>query len=211
MARRLHYSITNAWPNERRGVDAGLHVLFAFQCRLAPRHCAASLGLIHRTCMPDALTIAFKNEESSLEVRFTPGEGRTFDGLLRIHQRALDLSFLFSCFGYDLAEFARELESFHSRYEGSARFRDQSGEVDLEFALVHPVRGTIGITATLGHWVAWPADWKPVRQQADNRSLIFQGFTIEQSYLPSLVTQVRQFLAETGVSTVHPMIHEERP
>jgi len=99
--------------------------------------------------MPDALKLAFKNEESSLELRFTPGEGRTFDGVLRIHQGALDLSFLFSCFGYDLAEFARELETFHSRYEGVAGFSDQSGEVGLEFALIHPARGIIGITATL--------------------------------------------------------------
>lgn len=158
--------------------------------------------------MSDLLTLTFKNEMSRLEFQFTPGEGRTFDSVLRIHQGTLDLTFSSHCFGYDLSEFARELESFHSRYEGVARFINQTGDVELEFSVAHPGRGIIGIVATLESWVAWPADYAPVRQQAERHSLVFRGFTIEQSYLPSLVTQIRQFLAETGVSTIHPMIHE---
>ena len=53
--------------------------------------------------MSDALTIKFENEQIRLELHFTPGEGRTFDSVARIHQGQLDLSFEFCCFGYDLA------------------------------------------------------------------------------------------------------------
>jgi hypothetical protein len=158
--------------------------------------------------MSDAFTLTFKNEENRLELQFTPGEGRTLDTVVHVHQGTLDLTFSSYCFGYDLAEFARELESFHARYEGVARLINQIGDIQIELSLVHPARGIVGVVATLEHWVAWPADYAPVRQQAERRALVFQGFTIEQSYLPSLVTQIRQFLDETGVSTIHPMIHE---
>jgi hypothetical protein len=155
--------------------------------------------------MPDMLTVAFKNEESRLELQFTTGEGRTLEMAVRVHQGALNLAFSSYCFGYDLAEFVRELVSFHTRYEGTARFVNQTGDIQIELSLAHPGRGIIGVVAMLEHWVAWPADYAPVRQGAERRSLVFQGFTMEQSYLPSLVAQMRQFLAETGVSTAHPI------
>ncbi|MEY2407714.1 MAG: hypothetical protein QOF48_384 [Verrucomicrobiota bacterium] len=158
--------------------------------------------------MSDTLTVTFANEESRLELLFTPDEERTFDLVARIHQRTVELTFSSYCCGYDLAEFTRELESFHARYEGAARFINQTGDIQIELSLVHPGRGIIGVVATLEHWVPWPADYAPVRQQAERRSLVFQGFTMEQSYLPSLVTQIREFIAETGISTIHPMIHE---
>src|SRR4051812_29563145 len=88
---------------------------------------------------------------------------------------------------------ARRLESLHARYEGVARFSNQNSEIQIELSLAHPGRGIIGIVATVEQWVGWPADYAPVRQQAERRSLVFQGFTIEQSYLPSLVTEIRQF------------------
>jgi len=158
--------------------------------------------------MSYTLTLTFDNEESRLELRLTPREGRTFETIVRVHQGTLDLTFSSYCFGYDLAEFARELGSFHARYEGVARLINQTGDIQIELSLIHPARGIVGVVATLEHLVARPADYAPVRQQAERRVLVFQGFTIEQSYLPSLVTQIREFLAKTGVSTIHPMIHE---
>lgn len=85
--------------------------------------------------MPDAFKISFRNEVSCLELEFTPGEGRTLDAILRVHQQALALSFAFSCFGYDLAEFARGMESLHARYDSEARFIDQAGDVELSFSM----------------------------------------------------------------------------
>jgi hypothetical protein len=72
--------------------------------------------------------------------------------------------------------------------------------------LVHPGRRIIGIVATVEHWFAWPGDYAPVKQQAERCPMTFEGFTIEQSYLPSLAARIRQFLVETDVSTIHPMI-----
>lgn len=158
--------------------------------------------------MPDALTITFKNEENRLELQFTPSEGRTFDTVVCVRQAKLNLMFSSYSYGYDLAEFARELESFHARYEGVARLINQTGDIQVELSLVNPSRGIVGVVATLEHYVPWPADYEPVRQQAEIRALVFRGFTIEQSYLPSLIAQIREFLAETGVSAIHPMLHD---
>lgn len=158
--------------------------------------------------MSDKLTVTFKNEENRLELQFTPNEGRTFDTVVCIRQGKLNLMFSSCSFGYDLAEFARELESFHARYEGVARLINQTGDIQVELSLVNPSRGIGGVVATLEHYVPWPADYAPVSQQTAGSALVFQGFTIEQSYLPSLVIQIREFLAETGVSTIHPMLNE---
>jgi hypothetical protein len=157
--------------------------------------------------MPDTLTVTFKNEESRLELQFKSSEGRTFDTIVRVSQGKLALMFSSYSFGYDLAEFARELESFHARYEGVARLINQTGDIQVELSLLNPSRGTVGVVAKLEHYFPWPADYAPACQQARGGALVFQGFTIDQSYLPSLVAQIREFLAETGVSTVHPMIH----
>lgn len=158
--------------------------------------------------MPESLNIKFENESSGLELQFTPGEGRTFDSVVRIHQGPLELCFEFCCFGYDLAEFATDLLAFHTRYDGTARLDTQHGDAELEFSLIHPARGVVGITATLHQWITWPADCPSAMQEAKQRSLVFTGFTIEQSYLPTLVGQIREFLSESGISTTHPMIHD---
>lgn len=158
--------------------------------------------------MSDALTVKFENEQSRLELEFAPGEGRTFDSVARIHQGQLDLSFAFCCFGYDLAEFATDLLGFHSRYDGTARLDTQHGDAEFEFSFVDSGRGVVGITATFHQWIAWPADCPTAMHEAKRRSLVFTGFTIEQSYLPAVVSRIREFLSESGISTIHPMIHE---
>jgi hypothetical protein len=158
--------------------------------------------------MSETLALKFENSESRLGLQFMRGDGRTMDASERIHQGVLDLSFSFYCFGYDLAEFAKELESFHSRFEGNATFENQTGEVKLDFSLAHPARGIIGIVVTLSQWIAWPADWAPLRQQAEQRSRVFAGFSMEQSNLPSTVAQIRQFLVDSDISTIHPAIHK---
>jgi len=158
--------------------------------------------------MSDSLTVKFENEQSRLELEFKPGEGRTFDSIAKIRQGQLDLSFSFCCFGYDLAEFAKELHAFHSRYDGNARLDTQDGNIELEFSLIDSGKGVVGITATLNQWIAWPADCPSKSQEAKRRSLVFTGFTMEQSYLPQEVSRIRDFISESGISTVHPMIHE---
>lgn len=158
--------------------------------------------------MQDALTVTFGNEANSLELQFTSSEERVCDTVVRIRQGAFDLGYSSHCFGYDLAEFARELELLHATYEGVARFINQVGSIEVELAIAHPARGVVGVTAKLEHWVSWPADYAPFCQQAEQSPLEFRGFTIEQSYLPSVISQIREFLAQSGVSTIHPMIHD---
>jgi hypothetical protein len=161
--------------------------------------------------MPNALTITVENEESRLELVLAPAKDRILDAAVLIQQGALALTFSSYCFGYDLAEFANELEVFHRRYEGVARFVNQAGDMELEFSVVHPGRGIIGVIAKLEHMATWPRDSAPTQEKFEQRKLEFQGFTIEQSFLPSLVTRIREFIDETGVSTIHPMIDGTRP
>src|SRR6185436_7310330 len=93
--------------------------------------------------MPNALKITFENEESRLELLLKPAKEVTptkegiLDAVAHIHQGALALTFSSYCFGYDLAEFARELEAFHLRYEGVVHFINQTGDIELEFLVVH--------------------------------------------------------------------------
>lgn len=161
--------------------------------------------------MSASLTLSFTNDESGLEMQFTPGDGQTCDAVARIRQGRLDLTFSFLCFGYDLAEFARELELLHARYEGTASFVNQAGNVRLGCSLVHPARGIIGVVVALEHWQAWPADFPPLPQVTELRSMMFHGFTIEQSYVPQVVARIQRFLVATGISTVHPMIADAGP
>lgn len=158
--------------------------------------------------MSNSLIIKFENEKSILELRFTPGEGRTFDSVATIHQGRLDLTLGFCSFGYDLAEFATGLLAFHSRYDGVARFDTQHGNAEFEFSLINPARGVVGISATFHQWIGWPADCPSAIQEAKQRTLVFTGFTIEQSFLPAVVARIREFLAESGISTIHPMIQD---
>jgi hypothetical protein len=158
--------------------------------------------------MSDSLTIKFENEQSRLELDFKPGEGRTFDSVAKIRQGQLDLSFSFCCFGYDLAEFAKDLHAFHSRYDGNARLDTQHGDAELEFSMIDSGKGVVGITATFHQCIAWPASCPSKMQEANRRSLVFSGFTVEQSYLPDIVSRIREFLSESDISTVHPMTHE---
>jgi hypothetical protein len=169
--------------------------------------------------MAESLTLTFGEAETYLELYFTPTKSpelippRVRDLIsasLRLQQGALDLTFSFACHGYDLAEFAKQLESLHARYDGTAQFG--SGlEIQLEFILVNRARGIIEIEARLEHHVIYPRDYVARQHhQAKVRELIFRGFTIEQSYLPQIIAQIREFIVEEGISTRDPIIYDEK-
>lgn len=154
--------------------------------------------------MPDTLTIKFPAIEryaqsSCLEVSFcrigtdelsvsisaSVAAFRNSAGPLDFRARTL-------CYGYDLAEFARELKQLHTRYEGGAIFLNHVESFELEIRLADKGRGILAVIARYEH-------------DADCMSPIeLRCFRLEQSYLAGLLSDIQRFLAESGVSTTHP-------
>ena len=158
--------------------------------------------------MPETLTLTFPAidryaQSSGLEVSFTPISDdelcisisatiytfRNSAGPLELNSRS-------RCYGYDLAEFARELEELHARYEGSAKFINQVGSFELRLTLADRARGILAVIARYEH-------------DTDCMSPVeLRCFRLEQSYLSGLLSNIRRFLAESGISTIHPFHRE---
>ena len=99
------------------------------------------------------------------------------------------------CYGYDLAEFARELEQLHTRYDGSAKFLNHVESFELSLTLADKGHGILAVIARYEH-------------DTDCMSPVeLRCFRLEQSYLSGLLSDIRRFLAESGVSTTHPFEH----
>lgn len=157
--------------------------------------------------MPDSLTLNFPAidryaQSSGLEVSFTPISADELSVsisatiYLRNSQDPLELNTRTLCYGYDLAEFARELEQFHARYDDNARFINQVGTFELRLTLDDKSRGILEVVARYEH-------------DTDCMSPVeLRCFRFEQSYLPGLLSDIRRFLAESGVSTTHPFHRE---
>lgn len=154
--------------------------------------------------MSDALTLKFLAPEriapsSRLELMFR----RISEDELSVDIRAkirtfrgsagpLEFSVQTLCYGYDLAEFARELEQLHARYDGTAKFVDQVESFELRFTLTDKARGILSILARYEHDIELLA---PIELRC---------FELEQSYIPGLLWDIRHFLADSGTSIAHP-------
>jgi len=158
--------------------------------------------------MPDTLTLHFPAvsrypQSSGLEVSFTPISADELSVSISAtiytslnSAGPLELNTRTPCYGYDLAEFARELEQFHARYDGGARFLNQLGSFELRLTLADKARGILDVAARYEHDTECIS---PVELQC---------FRLEQSYLPGLLSDIRRFLAESGISTTHPFHRE---
>ena len=72
-------------------------------------------------------------------------------GTLHVCKGPLLISSSTMCYGYDLAEFARELEELHARYEGKASFINQLGDLELHLELVDRGRGAVAVEVCYEH------------------------------------------------------------
>ena len=128
------------------------------------------------------------SDELSLSISAVVFTFRNTQGPLELVARTL-------CYGYDLAEFARELERLRTRYDGSAEFVNQVGSFELRLTVADKAHG---ILAVVGRYEHDTDCMSPVELRC---------FQLEQSYLPSLISDIRRFLTESGVSTTHPFEH----
>src|SRR2546430_2136921 len=90
-------------------------------------------------------------DELSVSISAPVGTFRNSAGPLELAARTL-------CYGYDLAEFAREIEQLHTLYESTARFVNQVGSFErTAFLLSSPATSTTQIACLLRSYGAF--DW----------------------------------------------------
>lgn len=113
----------------------------------------------------------------------------------------------FLCFGYDLSTFADELERLRRQLEGAAEFANQEESVRLVFSVSSPGRGRLVVGGEVVFRDGSGDDeiLAGVLPRPGAR-LAFDGLVCEQSYLPGLVRDIREFLRDGLVCLVHPML-----
>ena len=113
----------------------------------------------------------------------------------------IELSYDFVCVGYDLKEFANRLARLHANLDGIASFIPEDGCIEVLLQVVDRGIGLIGVTLSIEEHVTSVIDEELIHQR-----IKFDGFGIDQSYLPGLGAQLRTFLSDNAISTRHPML-----
>ena len=95
--------------------------------------------------------------------------------------------------GWDLYEFAKQLQLFHGTLQGSIEFQNWSLSMSIVFTVVNPARGTIKIGVTIEpHFSEFSHEDRGVAFSVD-------GLVMDQSWLPDLVRQIHAVIRDTGV------------
>jgi hypothetical protein len=115
-------------------------------------------------------------------------------GKVTLQEASLGVEYGFFCFGFDLAEFARSLRSFHQRLDGSAEFVNQKGSVRIAMKLVDHNRR---ICSEVHLW----RFLDPKLSNAGPDWISFGGFRTDQSYLPGIIDQIQSFIDDNGIPT----------
>ena len=148
----------------------------------------------------------------ALQVRFLAANGAPSGhsaGLVAVELQlsadsaAFETSLL--CFGCDIKDFADRLEELHDRLEGSARFVNQEGSIQIEVSVADWSRGRLAVGLQIE---LIPVDWEaPIAGLLEKPGgrFVLDGLVLEQSYLPDIIQQMRSFVRDAGISTVHPM------
>lgn len=122
------------------------------------------------------------------------------NGGVTLARGPLELSYRFTCYGSDLQEFADRLMSLHRSLTGEAAFISQDGSVEVVLRMANVGAGMMDVSVRLEEGSVSAVD----ESQIDDNVLTFDGFAIDQSYLPGLAAEVRAFLAENRISVKHP-------
>jgi len=119
----------------------------------------------------------------------------------------------FGCmfYGINIFNFANELEQLHQKLEGSARLNNWDNEPLLCLTVVDSARGYIAMGGEIRaaiHWTDIRSEDNfidpPMYGYAAGIRVSFEGLMIDQSYLPAMIRDAREFLNDTGISTEGP-------
>src|SRR5262249_42673174 len=122
----------------------------------------------------------------SLRMTLAASSGSTafVDLTLHMVQWNLQVTYHFGCCDDDLVRFADSLEQLHATLEGEALFYDLDQVVELKFTVSDRGRGRISVEGRIDQHV-----------HREVRNLIpLRGFELEQSYVPGIVRDIRQFV-----------------
>ena len=114
------------------------------------------------------------------------------EGDLRVTLTTATIDRWFYCFGYDLSEFAEQLERFHRELAGQAEFTNQEGSVRVLLSMANRGKGRIAVGGEVellhetGHGdeplsglFKWPGG-----------RFVFDGLVIDQSFVPALLQEL---------------------
>lgn len=131
---------------------------------------------------------------AKLEVDLTPTDEGELAGVVRMNQRTLQWSYRFDCWGYDLAEFRKQVCVLHAGRRATAELTNVQGTFSMTLETVPSPQRTLQI-AGLVNCISPDFTWK----------IPFGGFEGDASFLPDVATNIANFLTVTNVSIEHPM------
>jgi hypothetical protein len=125
-------------------------------------------------------------------------------GLVELDVMLPGYTFSALCFGCDIAQFCDALEKCHKTLNGRAEFVNQEGSVRFVVSVTDSGRGQFAV----GGEIQLPGNDAPTAGVLPLPGIrfTFDGLVLEQSYIPAIVSRLRIFLSEQGVSTLHPML-----
>jgi hypothetical protein len=168
---------------------------------------------LNRMSEPHAVTVALGWDGATLgavglEMSFCKAGRRESchpEGLVEMCVSLPGHQFSALCFGYDISRFCDDLEQCWKTLKGRSEFMNQEGTVRVIISAADPGRGQLAVAGQvelLGGGIEAPTvgilPFPGVR-------FTFDGLVLEQSYVPTIIRELRSFLSSEGISTLHPM------
>lgn len=110
--------------------------------------------------------------------------------------------------GYDVANFVSQLKSLHTSLHGSARLLAEGANV-LCLTSSNPRTGQVVIGGLLQEWPSYLHAQSSIydkRTDSGAFSVRFDGFEVDQSYIPDIAHAFSNLLVTTGVGTENPYL-----
>jgi len=132
---------------------------------------------------------------AKLQIDFNLTENGELDGLAEMNQRSLEWAFRFSCCGYDLAEFRKQVLALHAGHQAVAELTNMESFFSLTLETIPSPERTLLISGRV-ECISPDYNWK----------IPFGGFRGDASYLPRVASNIADFLTVTNVPVAHPMV-----
>jgi hypothetical protein len=154
------------------------------------------------------------SESASIDIRFATVDGCWIRTIVTVdvgrdlqHGSNAHAAVPISFSGYSILQFVNELELLRGLLVGSARLWAYYPPAAICVSASDTKRGHIVIGGCLDHRPSWPGALCEDGESDRNSGALcvrFDGFAIDQSYIPYMVSAMRALLATTGVSTSNP-------
>jgi hypothetical protein len=152
-------------------------------------------------------------EPANLKLELLESQGCQAFGRLRLELPASDWSIDLPCafVGQELLQFATRLSEIHDRLAGCARLLSFDEGTEITVTITGPHRGTATVAGKCKWLLPGVGYGSSIGETSQNPTvqLQFDGFYLDQSYLPDIAGQLHQTIIETGVLTESPWYRNE--